>query len=52
MQLRNGKKYSFKPKQSKKKIPKYIKNIVNFLNKDFMVPGYDLVLEDYNIIKD
>ena len=51
MELRNGKKYSFKSKSKKYKMPKYIKDIINYLKQDFNTAGLELIQTDYCTLK-
>ena len=51
MELRNGKKYSFKSKSKKYKMPKYIKDIINYLKQDFDTAGLELIQTDYCNLK-
>ena len=49
MKLRNGKKYSFKHKN--KKIPRYVKEIVDYITEDFARACLVITEVDYKIVK-
>ena len=56
MKLRNGKEYSFKPKNNEhvkddEPMPSCIKSIVDFLKREFAIVGLELFDIEYQVIK-
>ena len=50
MKLRNGKEYIFKHKKIKK-MPDYVKQIVDYIKDDFARAGLKITEVDYKIVK-
>ena len=56
MKLRNGKEYSFKPRNNEhvkydEAMPKCIKSMVDFLKREFAIVGLELFDIEYQVIK-
>ena len=56
MKLRNGKEYSFKPKNNEhvknnQPMPSCIKSIVDFLKHEFAIAGLEITDTKYQVIK-